>query len=321
MTQPIAPHLRRLATVLCSALTAATLTLAPLTSLAAPPTPSADDDDAPAVPPAEAPARTTDVTEAKRLFDAGVARYSAADYGAAIDYWLEANTLLPPTAEFSLVKAELIYNVARAQQKWFEIDDDVKHLRQAREILSSYLGDLDSLYDPAQATLEREKLEEQIADLDAKIAAWEEDRRRREAELAERMRPSFDFAADAREAKRNKAMLSAGATLTAFGLAGVGMFSAGVALASSADRQLGDLPLEANIETREQVILRGQGGTALIVVGSISGLIFLSCGVPLVAVAAKAERGRKKRRAEAGVEAAAPLLLPGGGGVGFVGRF
>lgn len=300
----------------CSVLAWA-LALAPVPALAAPP-----DEDA---PPPDDESADPQLDEAKRLFDAGVARYTAADYGAAIDLWLEAYTMVPPTFDNRLIKAELIYNVARAQQKWFEIDRDVRHLRQARETLSRYLGEIDELYGD-QGALEREKIEERIAGLDQQIADWEAEQARREAELAERMRPTFDEEGDAREQKRNRAMVGAGAGLTALGIGGVGMLVTGIIIAGGADSQVGQLPLEADIATRESAISRGRAGNALLVTGSLAGAVFLAAGVPLLIVGSVAETQRKQRRIDAGVDVAhidglAPVPLRGGFALGLSGRF
>ncbi len=267
-----------------------------------------------------------ELARAKELFDAGVARYTAADYGAAVDLWLEAYALIPPIYENRLVLAELIYNVARAQQKWFEIDKDVKHLRQAREILDRYLAEIGELYPPEQVELERERVEEQIAELDDQIAEWEAEQARREAELAERMRPKFDEEADDREARRNKAMISAGAGLTALGAGGIGLFVTGLIMVGSAENKVGGLPLEADIAAREAAIGRGRAGNGLIVGGALASGVFLAAGVPLLAVGLSAEKKRKQRRADAGLDTAriqhlSPMWIPGGGGLTIAGRF
>lgn len=280
-----------------------------------------------AAPPADAeePEHDPVMDEAKRLFDLGVARYTAADYEAAVSLWLEAYALIPSTYDNRMIKAELIYNVARAQQKWFEIDKDVKHLRQSREILVRYLDELDDLYGE-QAAMEQEKVQEQIADIDEQIAEWEAELARREAELAERMRPKFDEAADARERKRNKAMIIAGASLTAVGVGGVGLLVTGIILASAAERRTGTLLLESDIPDRQSAISRGEAGNAMILVGSLASGVFLAAGVPLLGVGAAAEAKRKQRRREAGLDLAgvrtiAPMWTLGGVGVAVSGRF
>ena len=302
-------------TPLLSAGLSLSLALAPLPAFAAPAEEASADAPAPADPVMD---------EARRLFDAGVARYTAADYGEAVSLWLEAYALVPPTFDNRFIKAELIYNVARAQQKWFEIDEDVTHLRQSRDTLARYLDEIDELYGE-QAALEREKIEEQIADIEASIAEWEEEQRRREAELAERMRPKFDFEADAREEKRNKSMIVAGAALTTLGVGGGAMFATGLILVGSAELQSGELPLAEDQLDRERVINRGLAGTALVVTGTLSGIVFLSAGLPLLGVGGSSERKRKQRRREAGVDvdvaSITPTLLPSGAGLSISGRF
>ena len=298
------------------------LAFAPIPALAAAPADEEGADDEAPADEAEDPV----LDEARRLFDAGVARYTAADYGAAIDFWLEAYAMIPPTFDNRLIKAELIYNVARAQQKWFEIDEDITHLRQARETLTRYLGEIDELYGE-QGALEREKIEEQIADVDGQIKAWEDEQARREAELAERMRPKFDEEGDAREERRNRAMVGAGAGLTALGVGGVGMLVTGIIIAGGAENQVASLPLESDIAARESAISRGQAGNALIVTGTLAGAVFLTAGVPLLIVGSLAEKKRKQRRIDAGleetarIEALGPTLLPGGAGLSLSGRF
>jgi tetratricopeptide (TPR) repeat protein len=283
----------------------------------------------PAAPPSAAeqpPKVEPELARAKELFDAGVARYTAADYEAAVDLWLEAYALIPPSYENRLILAELIYNVARAQQKWFEIDKDVKHLRQAREILDRYLDEVNELYPPEQVELEQERIQEQIDELDEKIAEFEAEQARREAELAERMRPKFDEDADAREAKRNKAMIGAGAGLTALGVGGVGMFVAGLIMAGNADSTVGDFPLEEDVAAREAAIARGRAGNGLMLTGVVAGAVFLAAGAPLLGVGLSAEKKRKQRRADAGLDTArlehiGPMWIPSGAGIAVGGRF
>jgi tetratricopeptide (TPR) repeat protein len=272
-------------------------------------------------PDAEAPDEDPDMLRARELFDAGVARYSASEYEDAVEFWMEAYALIPPTFENRLVKAELIYNVARAQQKWFEIDQDIKHLRQAREILGRYLEEVDELYPDEQVALERQKVEDQIAELDESITEAEAEAARREAELAERMRPTFDEKADAREHKRNNAMIISGSALTVVGLGAVGALVAGIAMAGQADRAIGDLPLAADIAERERQLGKGSTGNALILLGSLVGGVFLVAGVPLLGVGLGGEKKRKQRRRDAGVDVAAPVVLPSGAGLVVGGRF
>lgn len=298
---------------LLSSTLAITLALAPCPTLLAAPPPDAAADEAP--PPDE------DFEAAKQLFDAGVASYTASDYGAAVEAWTQANALLPPTFDNRLIKAELIYNIARAQQKWFEIDGKIEHLRAARDTIRRYGEEIELIYPADQLALERQKVDEQVSELDAAIAEAEEAARQRELELAERMRPAFDEKADARERKRNKSMIGVGAAFGSLGLGGVGMLVAGIAMSGQATRAVGDLPLGEDVSARADAIAKGEAGNVLQVLGGLSAGLFLAIGVPVLAVGLVGEKKRKQRRVKAGLEAAAPVLLPGGGGFVLRARF
>ncbi len=262
------------------------------------------------------PGEDPDMQRARELFDSGVARYTAADYGAAVDLWLEAYALIPPTYDNRLVKAELIYNVARAQQKWFEIDQDIKHLRQAREILARYLGEVDEIYPPEQVELERQKVQEQIDELDELIRETEAEIARREKELAERLRPKFDPELDRREARRNKAMIGSGAALSGLGLGGVGMIVGGVLLAAQAEREVAELPLGADADARATAIQRGRTGNVLMVGGTVIASALIVAGVPLLATGLVFEKRRRDYK-----ESLQMSVVPTGTGLIWTGRF
>src|SRR5690606_3655977 len=109
-----------------------------------------------------------------------------------------------------------------------------------------------------------------------------------------------------------------GAGLTAIGAGGVGLFVTGLIMAGNADRTVAGLPLEADIAEREAAIGRGRAGNGLMLTGALAGAVFLAAGVPLIGVGIVAEKKRKQRRADAGLDTArlqhlGPLWLPGGG--------
>jgi hypothetical protein len=71
---------------------------------------------------------------------------------------------------------------------------------------------------------------------------------------------------------------------------------------------------------------KGQAGNAMILLGSLAGGVFLSAGAPLLGVGLVAERKRKQRRSEAGIELAGirsivPIWTRGGAGFAIGGRF
>lgn len=110
--------------------------------------------------------------EVKGLYDEGKARYETLDYEGAIDLWTRAYAKVPPSEANAAIRNNLVYNIATAQEKAFELDGDVTHLRQARGLLERYLEDHKALYgDSKEAKSETDKVETRIASLDRKIAA------------------------------------------------------------------------------------------------------------------------------------------------------
>src|SRR5690606_24326514 len=102
------------------------------------------------------------------------AKYETADYSGAIELWTEAYALVDPTPENASIKALLIYNLAQAHIKAYELDDDPIHLKQAQQLLDSFKANLDMLYDDqAQLDEERAKVDERLAEIAEKIAARE----------------------------------------------------------------------------------------------------------------------------------------------------
>jgi NAD(P)H-hydrate repair Nnr-like enzyme with NAD(P)H-hydrate dehydratase domain len=111
------------------------------------------------------------VAQARDLYDSGRAKYETLDYAGAITDWTQAYAVLPATEDNRSVRNELAYNIASAQEKSFDLDGDVTHLRQARGLLERYLGEFKSLYKPTpENKAESQRVAQRIAELDAKIA-------------------------------------------------------------------------------------------------------------------------------------------------------
>jgi hypothetical protein len=124
-----------------------------------------------AVPAAEPVAGAADVDEARRLYDDGRARFDTLDYAGAIELWTKAYALLPEGEQTRAVRNDLVYNIATAQEKAYELDGDPTHLRQARGLLDRYLTAFTEMYEPTPETrAEVEKVNARIAELDAKLA-------------------------------------------------------------------------------------------------------------------------------------------------------
>ena len=142
-----------------SLLLATPAALAPTTSHAAPaPAPSAADDAA--------------VQESRALYVEGKARFDTFDYNGAVDLWTKAYAKLPPDA--AGVRNAMVYNIATAQEKAYDLDKDLQHLRQAVLLLESYIKNYKVLYQRTPETeAEVAKAEDRIALLKERIAAAE----------------------------------------------------------------------------------------------------------------------------------------------------
>ncbi|MCA9707381.1 MAG: hypothetical protein KDK70_16120, partial [Myxococcales bacterium] len=120
---------------------------------------------APAPEPAEDPA----VDEARKLYDEGKARFDTFDYEGAVQLWTQAYAKLPEDA--AGIRNSMVYNIATAQEKAFELDSDVQHLRQAQMLLESYIDNFKALYPRNPETkAEVDKAEDRIASLKERIA-------------------------------------------------------------------------------------------------------------------------------------------------------
>src|SRR5690606_24267261 len=87
---------------------------------------------------AEQPA--ADLSQAKRLFDEGLARYETADYEGAIEvFTLALSELHGQGVDDFAIRGLLRFNIGRAHVRAYAIDHDVAHLRQAQAILRRLL--------------------------------------------------------------------------------------------------------------------------------------------------------------------------------------
>jgi hypothetical protein len=129
--------------------------LTPMTAQAAVVAPAADDAD-----------------EAKRLYDEGLARFETHDYNGAVDKWTLAYGKLPEDATGQ--RNAMVYNIATAQEKAYDLDKDLQHLRQAALLLESYVANYKRIYKKTDETkAEVDKANVRIQGLRDRIAAAE----------------------------------------------------------------------------------------------------------------------------------------------------
>lgn len=110
--------------------------------------------------------------ESKRLYDEGLAHFETHDYAGAVDKWTLAYSKLPQDATGQ--RNAMVYNIATAQEKAYEVDKDVQHLRQAELLLESYVKTYKDMYQKTPETkAEVDKANARIRALRDRIAAAE----------------------------------------------------------------------------------------------------------------------------------------------------
>lgn len=119
-----------------------------------------------------APDEDPALAEARALYDDGKARFDTFDYEGAVEMWTKAYARLPDDA--SGVRNAMVYNIATAQEKSYELDKDVQHLRQAVLLLDQYVKNYKAIYQRTPETkAEVDKAQARIAVLQERIGKAE----------------------------------------------------------------------------------------------------------------------------------------------------
>ncbi len=123
---------------------------------------------------AEAPAEDPNIAEAKRLYKEGEVKFQTADYEDALVLWKKAFALLPDGEDTRAIRHALVYNIAEAHRRAYEVTRNPTHLRKAKILLENYRADHRALYgDEPEAVKERSEADDRIAELDKMIAESE----------------------------------------------------------------------------------------------------------------------------------------------------
>jgi hypothetical protein len=126
----------------------------------------------PALAVVTAPDEDPALVESRELYNEGKAKFDTFDYNGAVDLWTKAYAKLPESE--AGVRNAMVYNIATAQEKAYELDKDVQHLRQAVLLLEQYIKNYKILYKKTPETkAEVDKAEGRIATLKERIARAE----------------------------------------------------------------------------------------------------------------------------------------------------
>ena len=263
-----------------------------------------------AAPGAAATDEDAQLAEAREMFERGRAKYDTFDYEGAIDVWQQAMAKVPPSQ--AGVRNAMVYNIALAQEKAFDVDKDVAHLRQAVLLLEQWVGSYKAMFKKTPETeTEVGKAHKRIEDLNARIKRIEagEDTTTEAADTNEAeagasiefdtgYTPPPEVMRERKKAQANnrtEGMIAAGWTVGAIG--GI-IFLAGAGATIGTARAAGQDGLGASIGT---LVF----GTALLVTGG-----------------ALLGKGYKEKKAnEQATYAVAPYVNRTGGGAAFSMRF
>jgi tetratricopeptide (TPR) repeat protein len=301
------PHLRLAALATCVSLVCASFV--PAVALAAAPESSAN-------------------AEAEAMFRRGQAKYETADYNGAIDLWTEAYALVESTPETASIKALLLYNLAQAHVKAYELDEDDIHLKQAQQLLQSFRNNLELLYeDKAQLDEETKKVDESLAEIETMLAASEpaEDQPPplEEPPPPPEIEPGPEPVADEPgDARPGRPLIITGGVLLGLGVGFGGIAIAGAVLGSGAN-DIADLE-QTDLAAREQQFATGRTGNVLAIVGTVGAGVLFPIGGALIGVGAK-----RNGKAKSGIALLQRTRLGAtfggawgnGGGLTFSGRF
>lgn len=183
--------------------------------------------------PAEGSAReTADLTQARRLFDEGIARY---DYEGAIEvFTLALGEVRGQGVDDFTVRGLLLFNIGRAHMRAHEIDKDVEHLRQAQAIFERFVEEAEAYPDEIDEA-DVNEARAQLDELERMLAAAERPDPEADPTPAQRDQPS----ADATKLRaRGIGLTVAGAALLG---GGVGMLVWGTGYGPAAEAKVAEL--------------------------------------------------------------------------------
>jgi len=264
------------------------------------------------------PPENSSNVEAEAMFRKGQAKYETADYSGAIELWTEAYALVDSTPETASIKALLLYNLAQAHVKAYELDEDDIHLKQAQQLLTSFRANLSLLYeDPAQLEEETKKVDERLAEIEQMLADSkppEEEPPPKDEPPPPVVEPEPEPQGDdkGRKPRTGKSLMIEGGIFLGGGVAFGAIAIVGAVMGSGAN-DISDLDPN-DLTARENQFSTGRTGNILLIVGSVGAGLMIPIGAALIGV------GGKKHKQEN--RTTALRLGPNfGGGLTISGRF
>ncbi|MEZ4382241.1 MAG: hypothetical protein R3A79_12895 [Nannocystaceae bacterium] len=263
------------------------------------------------------------LVEARDLYERGTAKFETADYVGAITLWTDAYGRVPASAELREVKTLILYNLATAREKAFEVDGDLAHLRQALILLDNFLESVDAIYpDAEEAAKERAEAQERRAAIESRIKEAEAAAEAGDAPVAPAGAAGEPIVVAPWPTPPDtgpppgRAMVIGGAVLIGMGGASLGMMTAGMVVGAQAN-DIDSLDPN-NFNDRREQFDRGRLGNTLAIAGGAAAGVTIVSGAVLLALGLRKQRAAAKASASAQL---APMLGPGIAGVRVGGRF
>ncbi len=255
---------------------------------------------------------SSDMAEVKRIYAAGKVKYETKNYSGAIEDWTAALGMLASTPENQEIRNDLVYNIATAQEKAFDLDKDIVHLRTARALLVDFLEAYKTMYRPDEQTVaEFKRVNERVALLDARIAeaeravpppVKESEKRRLDLEVKRLLQNDPVLS---KQYRSGRSMVVGGSI--ALGVGGILLLGAASANAANSRDSAGNRPsVDQRKTNRNLAIALASVGLA----SAVGGAVLLGLGIP---------KRRKAREAAVQRVVFAPTYGPGLGGGRFVG--
>ena len=112
------------------------------------------------------------LTEAKSLYKQGEVEFQTGGFLKALGLWKQAFAMLPDGEDNRAIRHALVYNIAEAHSRAYEVSRNLTHLRTAKVMLETYRKEHLALYgDDKDAVKERSEVDDRIAEIDKKIEA------------------------------------------------------------------------------------------------------------------------------------------------------
>ena len=253
--------------------------------------------------------------QARELHQRATDMFKTSEFDRAIDLWLQAYSMVPPTEDNATIRNAIVFNLCKAQIEQYYIDRDVTRLRKAQRLLRNYLADFRAVHGEGEsAEREKERVDEILSEIERELERAEGKQNTPEPTPAvvEPLPTQDEEPAKPidKTPRPGTGLIVGGAVTTAAGLGLLGAMIGGSVRGKNLRNDADDPMTPA--EDIPQLDADGKTANQLAIATGIIGGILLGGGVAMLVV------GAKKRSQSV---AWSPVLSPGFVGISSGGRF